>query len=112
MKIFIFYRVDTAQFWLMYIDMMKMQYQAHTAVQENNYDLQLHALQQFLPLYLNFNMHSYARRCAYYAEVLLQIDTLHAGLNFTLNLKDLSIHAQDPSGGIRNVASSPSSVLK
>ena len=57
-------------------------------------------------------MHSYARRCAYYAEVLLQIDTLHAGLNFTLNLKDLSIQAQDPSGSIRNVASSSSSVLK
>ena len=93
------------------IYMMKMQHQAHTAVQENNC-LQLHVLQQFLPLYFNFNMHSYARRCAYYAEVLLQIDTLHAGLNFTLNLKDLSIHAQDPSGGIRNVASSPSSVLK
>ena len=26
------------------INMMKMQHQAHTAVQENNYDLSLHAL--------------------------------------------------------------------
>ena len=44
------------------IYMMKMQHQAHTAVQENNC-LQLHVLQQFLPLYFNFNMHSYARLC-------------------------------------------------
>ena len=51
----------TAQVWLMHIDMMKMQHQAHNAAQENNYDLRLHALQQFLPLYFNFNMHNYAR---------------------------------------------------
>ena len=85
----------TAQVWLMHIDMMKMQHQAHNAAQENNYDLRLHALQQFLPLYFNFNMHNYARYCAYYAKVLLQIDTLYPGLNDTLNLKGLSTQTQD-----------------
>ena len=33
-----------------FIDMKKMQHQAHTAVQENNYGLRLYALQQFLQL--------------------------------------------------------------
>ena len=72
-----------------------MQHQAHTTVQENNYDLRLHALQQFLPLYFNFNMHNYACYCVYYAEVLSQIDTLYPGLKDTLSLKGLSIQAQD-----------------
>ena len=67
---FYFYRGDTAQFWLMYIDLMKMQHKAQTALQENNYDLGLHSLQQFLPLYFNFDMHHDVRYCAYYAEVL------------------------------------------
>ena len=113
--------------------MMKMQHQAHTAVPENNYGPRLHALQQFLPLYFNFNMHSYTHYCAYCAEVLLQIYTLYPGLKDTLSLKGLSIQAQHryslwtavnqwgeqtinrggkTSGGIRNVAYSSSSVLK
>ena len=78
-------------------------------------------------------MHNYARYCVYYAEVLSQIDTLYPGLKDTLSLKGWSIQAQDcnplriaadqrweqtinrdgtTSGGIRNVASSSSSVLK
>ena len=117
----------------MYIDMMKMQYQARTAVQENNYDLCLHAFQQFLPLYFSSNMDNYVRYCVYYAEVLSQIDTLYPALKDTLILKGLSIQAQDryplrtavdqrgeqtinrdgkTSGSIRNVTSSSSSVLK
>ena len=64
----------TAQFWLLYIDIMKMQFQAHTTVQENNYDLRLHTLQHstiaLLPLYYNFNTHSYAFYGAYFAKVL------------------------------------------
>ena len=114
MKNFIFYRADiinissiihfflsegihvkTVQFWLMYIDMMKMQHQAHTAMKENNYDLRLDPLQQFLSLYFNFNMHNYARYGAYYAEVLRQIGTLHPGLKDALSLKGLSKQAQD-----------------
>ena len=115
----------------MYTDMMKMQYQTNTAVQESNYDLQLHALQQFLPLYFNFNMHSYTRCCAYYAEVLLQIDTLHSDLKDTLSRfiytsprplpfsnscrpmgEQTITRDEKTSGGIRNVASSSSFVLK
>ena len=71
----------------MYIDMIKMQHQAHTDVQQNNYCLRLCALQQFLPLYFNFNMDNYARCCVYYAEVLSQIGTFYPGLKDTLNSK-------------------------
>ena len=78
----------------MYIDMMKMKHQAHTAMQENKYGLLLHAHQQFLLLYFNFNMHNCARYCIYYAEVLSQIDPLYPRLKDTLSLKALSIKAQ------------------
>ena len=71
----------------MYIDMIKVQHQAHTDVQENSYCLHLHALLQFLPLYFNFNMHNYASSCVYYAEVSSQIDTLYPGRKDTLNSK-------------------------
>ena len=78
-------------------------------------------------------MHNCARYCAYYAEVLLAIDTLYPGLEDILCLKGLSIQAKGrypyrttvdhrgkqtinrdgkTSGGVRNVASSSSSVLK
>ena len=74
---------------------MKMQHQAHIAVQKENYDLRLHALQQFLSLYFQFNMHNYAGYGTYHAEVLSQIDTLYPGLKETLSFKSLSIQAQD-----------------
>ena len=102
----------TVEFWLMYIDMIMI---------------------SVFMRFSNFNMHNYARYCAYCAQVLSQTDTLYSRLEDTLSLKGLSIQAQDryplqtavdergkqtinrdgkTSGGIRNVASSSSSVLK
>ena len=33
----------TAQYWLTYLDLMRMQHIIHTAVQENNFEAQLYA---------------------------------------------------------------------
>ena len=41
----------TPKFWLMYLDLVKQQHFAHTAVQENNMDMLIHSWKSFLPYY-------------------------------------------------------------
>ena len=61
--------------------MKKMQHQVHTAVQEDNYNLFLHVLQQFLPLYFSrLNLNNYLRYGAYYVKMLSLMDTFCPGL--------------------------------
>ena len=51
----------TAQFWTMYLDIMRYQTMAHTAVQENDLKSLMFCWQQFLPLYFALNKLHYAR---------------------------------------------------
>ena len=51
----------TAQFWAMYLDIMRYQTMAYTAVQENGLKLLMFCWQQFLPLYFVLNKLHYAR---------------------------------------------------
>ena len=51
----------TAQFWTMYLDIMRYQTVAHTAVQENDLKSLMFSWQQFLPLYFALNKLHYAR---------------------------------------------------
>ena len=37
------------RFWLMYMDLIKQQHLAHSAVQENNMEMLIHAWQLFVP---------------------------------------------------------------
>lgn len=67
--------------------MKKMQHQVHTAVQEGNYNLFLHGLQQFLPLYFSrLNLNNYLGYGAYYVKTLSLMDTF-PGLKDTVSLK-------------------------
>ena len=63
------------------IYMMKMQHQAHTAVQENNC-LQLMCFSNFYH-YILISICTAMHACAHYAEVLSQIETLHPDLKDT-----------------------------
>ena len=123
----------TAQFWLIYLDLMKNQHMAHTAVQENNFDMRLYAWEKFLPFYFALNKHNYSRYGCYYLERMKNIDTVYPGLKELLRFKGLSVQAQDrhpvrtsvdqrgeqtinrdakTAGGIKNIATNSESVLK
>ena len=45
----------TAKFWTMYLDLMKYQHMTHTAVQENDLELRIHAWESMPPFYFLFN---------------------------------------------------------
>ena len=51
----------TAQFWTMYLDIMRYQTMTHTAVQENDLKLLMFCWQQFLSLYFALSKLHYAR---------------------------------------------------
>ena len=82
------------QFWLMYIDMMKHQTMAHTAVQENDFNMRLHAWEYWLPFYFTSNFCNYARYGSYYLETLKNLDNLYPGLKEMLEKNGLSVQAQ------------------
>ena len=50
-----------AQFWTMYLDIMRYQTMAHTAVQENDLKSFVFCWQELLPLYFALNKLHYAR---------------------------------------------------
>ena len=51
----------TAQFWLMYMDLMKYQVMAQTAIQENDLETLLFCWKEFIPMYFIMNKRNYAR---------------------------------------------------
>ena len=51
----------TAQFWLLYLDLMRNQTMAHMAVQENDVKSLMFCWKQFLPFYFALNKLHYAR---------------------------------------------------
>ena len=73
----------TAQFWILYLDMMRMQHVIHTAVQENDFDARLAAWNYFIPLHFTFNKTNYARYRSFYVETLISIEEKYPGLKET-----------------------------
>ena len=67
----------TAQFWTMYLDMMRLQCMAHTATQENDYKMRMHTWSTFLPYYFALNKVNYARYGSFYVETLKKLDILY-----------------------------------
>lgn len=52
---------ETAQFWLIYMDLMRYQLMGHSAIQENDHEKLLHCWQHFIPMYFALNKLHYAR---------------------------------------------------
>ena len=123
----------TPQYWLHYIDLMKFQHMAHTAVQTNDFDLRVESWEKFLPSYFAFNMFNYARYGSYYVHMLKHMDNIYPGLKGMLEKTGLSVQAQDrypihtaldqrgeqtinrdakTTGGIKAFSTNSSSVLK
>ena len=59
----------TAQFWIIYLNMMQKQHMAQTSIQENNFHLRLQSWNSFLPWYFALDMHNYVRYGSYYVEM-------------------------------------------
>jgi len=51
----------TAQFWMIYVDLIKAQTMAHTAIQENDWKSLMYCWKEFLPMYFILNKRNYAR---------------------------------------------------
>ena len=85
----------TAKFWIMYLDLMKYQHMAHTAVQENDLEMRILAWESMLPYYFYFNKTNYARYGTYYVEQLHHMETLYPGMKPLLEGKGISVQAQN-----------------
>ena len=55
------YHGKTAQFWLLYMDLVKYHIMAHTAIQENDLSTLFHCWKKFLPMYFMTNKVHYTR---------------------------------------------------
>ena len=61
----------TAQFWLLYLDLMRMQVLIHNAIHNNDLDLLLSGWRIFLPMYFAMNKVNYARYMNFYLQPCL-----------------------------------------
>ena len=51
----------TAQFWIIYLNLVRYQHLMHLSVHENDFDLRLFCWKQFIPYYFALNKVNYAR---------------------------------------------------
>lgn len=84
----------TAQFWMIYLDMMRVQHFIHIAVQENDFDLRFYAWQFLIPFYFALDKQNYARYGSFYVETLKNIDRIYPGLRSLLEKKGISVLGQ------------------
>ena len=82
----------TAQFWMIYLDLMEAQVMAYNGVQGNNIDMMIKAWQTFLPMYFAFN--NYARYGSYYTYILVNMEQFYPGLKELIPKEDLSVQGQ------------------
>lgn len=85
----------TAQFWVLYLDLIRMQHVIHTAVQENDYEMRLKAWEYFIPFYFALNKTNYARYGSYYLEFMKSLENNYPGLKDMLKTKGISVQGQD-----------------
>ena len=85
---------QTPQFWMIYLNIMKLQHQARAAVHINNFELRVDAWQRMFPYYFVFNKTNYSRLGTYYVQSMMQIDERYPGLKDLLVNHGLSVQAQ------------------
>ena len=85
----------TAQFWMIYLDLIRAQLLAHTSVQENNIDMLIAAWNKFLPMYFALNKINYARYGSFYVHTLINMDNMYPALRNLLNDCGISVQGQE-----------------
>ena len=86
---------NSAQYWLIYLDLMRMQHVIHRAAQENNFEARLYVWEYFIPFYFVFNKTNYARYGSYYLETLKTIENRYPGMKEMMKHAGLSVQGQD-----------------
>ena len=79
----------------MYLDLIKYQQMAHTAVHENNLGMRIIVWKSMLPYYFYFNKTNYSRYETYYVQQLHHLKTLYPGMKPLLEGKGLSVQIQN-----------------
>ena len=123
----------TAQYWLIYLDLMRNQHALHTAVQENDLKQRLQAWEYFIPYCFATNKSNYARYGSFYLRMMQGIEENYPGLKELLKQNCLSVQAQNSyplrtatdqrgeqtlnkdaktTGGVKSFASDPASVAR
>ena len=85
---------NTAKYWLMCLDLIRLQHQIHTAVQTNDFDMRLDAWNKMLPYYFAFNKTYYAKYGTWYAQTMKEIVHCYPGLKEPLKSTGLSVPTQ------------------
>ena len=85
----------TAQFWILYLDLIRMKHVIRTAVQENDFDAWLAAWDYFIPLYFTFNKINSAWYHSFCVETLKSNEGKYPGLKEMLKNTGLSVQGQD-----------------
>ena len=70
----------TTQYWILHLDLMRLQHQIHTAVQINNFDMRLDPWDKMLPMHFALNKTNYARYGTWYIQTMKEIDDRYPGL--------------------------------
>ena len=73
---------------------MKVQHLAHTAAQENDFNMRVLAWEKMLPFYFYFNEMNYACYGTYYLQHLTHIETLNPEMKKFLMAKGMSVQAR------------------
>lgn len=84
----------TIQFWVLYLDLMRLQHQIPTAVQTNKFNMRLDAWDKTLPMYFAFNKTNYARYGTWFVQTMKEIDDRYPGVKPLLQSNDLSVQVQ------------------
>ena len=61
---------NSAKYWLMYLDLMRLQHEIQRAVQTNDFDMRLDAWNKMLPYYFSFNKTNYASYGTWYVQTI------------------------------------------
>ena len=77
----------TAQFWLLYMDLLRLQTLSHTALQCNDFGMLVHGWKSFLPMYFSMNKVNYARYSKVYIYLVkvAEIDLFQRSTYITYN---------------------------
>ena len=80
-----------AQFWLSYMDHVRMLLALIHAVKHNDFTLYAYCIHAMAPIFFSFNGYNYSRYLSYYSMLLCNIETSHPGATELLKLGAISV---------------------